>query len=544
MVNQSNLVSLLLEKPAQPEPSFRPSHFEADTEEPFGQVFQSKVDSSEERLTPGAERAQQKRDNPAPAFEEDNPVASASHNPHNKPSPVQAPSQEGPHPAHHNNSHASAGNPASQSPVQPLTTPPEHLNDEVSGRNPKANASAVATLAGLIGSHGLGEEGLSPAAIDTLKETLAGLNIDSETIGQLVDALQNGDAPGLQGILNALRGLLQATPLTGQAAGAGHAVTPLGQAEQSALNILIQAGLSPEDAQQVIQQVRAGNTPSSLTEASNSLSKTAADALAPKAVAENSNGSGNLQNSSGDAQGSAKNNSEAPRSFSGLSGDRLESLASLVSPDKAGQAPTNPLIAKGAVASLLNVTQAGGIQASGALAEAAPGQAPAALAEAAAKGADFVKPAITETYNGRASMEKPITAQIIEKFNLRGFGNQREIFIKLDPPSLGTVRMNVSSSGDSIRATIVAENNVVKSVIESNLTQLKDSMTHQGVKIDSFNVLVGGDASPSAQGHKAGLEFLDQLGREGIQGQESAEEIVTLHRPLFLHENQSISLFA
>ncbi len=104
--------------------------------------------------------------------------------------------------------------------------------------------------------------------------------------------------------------------------------------------------------------------------------------------------------------------------------------------------------------------------------------------------------------------------------------------------------MNVSTSGESIRATIVAENNIVKAVIENNLAQLKDSITHQGVKIDSFNVLVGGNAGQSAAGHKAGLEFLDQLGREGIIGQEPMEEIVTLHRPVFVYENQSISLFA
>ena len=105
-------------------------------------------------------------------------------------------------------------------------------------------------------------------------------------------------------------------------------------------------------------------------------------------------------------------------------------------------------------------------------------------------------------------MDKPITAHIIENFILRGFGNQREVHIKLDPPSLGTVRMNVSTSGESVRATIVAESHVVKSVIEYNLSQLKDSITHQGIKIDSFNVLVGGNASHSAEGHKSALDYL------------------------------------
>jgi flagellar hook-length control protein FliK len=285
--------------------------------------------------------------------------------------------------------------------------------------------------------------------------------------------------------------------------------------------------------------VRAGTTAQSTTDQSTQLSKSAIDAITSKLNSENSNGSGNLQN--GDSNGSSKNSSDGPRNFAGLATDRLETPASLVAPDKAGNAQTNPLIAKLSASPLLNLN-ASGQPAQGVLAEGA--QAPAAVADAAAKGADFVKPAVTETYNGRASMEKPITAQIIEKITLRGFGNQREVHIKLDPPSLGTVRMNVSTNGDSVRATIVAENNVVKSIIENNLSQLKDSITHQGVKIDNFSVLVGGNASHSAEGHKTALDYLGQLGREESMAHEQAEEIVSFHRPVFFNENQSFSIFA
>ncbi|MCH7649697.1 MAG: flagellar hook-length control protein FliK [Nitrospinae bacterium] len=141
-------------------------------------------------------------------------------------------------------------------------------------------------------------------------------------------------------------------------------------------------------------------------------------------------------------------------------------------------------------------------------------------------------------------MDKPITAQSIEKCTLRGFGNQREVHIKLDPPSLGTVRMNVSISGETVRATLIVENNIVKLMIENNLSQLKDAITHQGVKIDSFNVLVGGNASQSAHGHKDALDYLAQLGQEGPLAHESAEASIVLHRPVFMDENQSISIFA
>jgi flagellar hook-length control protein FliK len=444
---------------------------------------------------------------------------------------------------HNDQTRSQTGEPANRTQVNPFALPLEqlerqlNLTDKASGL--VENANPVDALAGLFDTHSLNAEG-SPA-IDTLKELLAGLNIDTEVINQLVSALNNGDAAGAQNILNALRGLLQTS---GQEAlsPAAEFLTDVATNRSNPTELqalLVRAGLTQEEAQQVIQQVRTGNIAQPVSDHSTQPAKTAIDAIASKLNPENSSGSGNPQN--GDSSGSTRNSSEGPRNFTGLAGEKLETLASLVAPDKAGNAQTNPLIAKPSASPLLN-SSASGQTVPGVLAEGT--QAPAVVADAAAKGAEFVKPAVTETYNGRASMDKPITAQIIEKFTLRGFGNQREVHIKLDPPSLGTIRMNVSTSGETVRATIVAENNVVKSVIENNLSQLKDSITHQGIKIDSFNVLVGGNASHSAEGHQSALDYLGQLGRDGLMAHEQAEETVTLHRPVYLNENQSFSIFA
>ena len=56
--------------------------------------------------------------------------------------------------------------------------------------------------------------------------------------------------------------------------------------------------------------------------------------------------------------------------------------------------------------------------------------------------------------------------------------------------------MNITTSGDGVRTLIVAENQAVKQVIENNLSQLRDSMAGQGLKLDGFSVLVGGDSNP------------------------------------------------
>ena len=556
MINETNILSSILDIPVQSEPSFQVSHLERGANERFDHVLRNRVDSPKNETPPASTQSFEARERTSTEYSRDQaPVARdeptpppQAENQHSDSRPVTPDSERrGPAPLHDDETHSHSDEPAPKAPVNPFALPLERLARDLNpseiapGLIDNANQAAIGVLAGLFDTQGLNAEG-SPA-IDTLKELLAGLNIDSETIDQLIEALNNGDAAGVRGILHALRGLLQASNQVAQAPVADIvaevATNRLNPPEQRALDVLMRAGLTQEEAQKVIQQIRAGNTPQLATENSTQPAKTAIDAIASKLNSENSNGSGNLQN--GDSSGSAKNSSNGPRNFTGLAAERLATLASLIAPDKAGNVQTNPLIAKLSASPLLNLN-ASGQPVQGILAEGA--QTPAAVADAAAKAVEFVKPAVTETYNGRASMDKPITAQIIEKFAMRGFGNQREVYIKLDPPSLGIIRMKVSTSGETVRATIVVENHVVRSIIENNLSQLKDSITHQGVKIDSFNVWVGGNASHSAEEHQSALDYLGQLGREGSMAHEQAEETVTLHRPVFLDENQSFSIFA
>lgn len=568
MVNETNILNLIAKSPDQPEPSFQVSHLEQSDHQRFDRVLEAKVESHQDESPATASQSNEARENPAPresrnpAPVSQNETAATARTDHQHPdTPPATPASEGrgPAPLHnqtHGNPDAPSSNfnaPAPQAPVNPFALPldtlMENLNpaDDAPGLVDHPNQSATDILAGLFEAHGLSEEGSH--AIDTLRELLAGLNIDSATIDLLVSALQNGDAAGVHGILHALRGLLTASNQAAQAPLANHvldvAAGRLNQPEQRVIDLLVRAGLTRQEAQQVIQQMRAAGTPQPLNENTAQPAKTAAEGIAAKPQTANQPGSGNLQNSSGDSKGSTGHSAEAHRSVSGLAGERLATLASLVAPDKSsntGNAQTNPLINKAATSPLQNLNASG--QPVQSILGEGPGQSPAAMTDAAARAVDLVKPAVTETYNGRASMDKPITAQIIEKFTLRGFGNQREVHIKLDPPSLGTVRMNVSISGETVRATLVVENNIVKLMIESNLSQLKDAITHQGVKIDSFNVLVGGNASQSAHGHKDALDYLAQLGQEGPLAHESAEASIVLHRPVFMDENQSISIFA
>jgi flagellar hook-length control protein FliK len=110
------------------------------------------------------------------------------------------------------------------------------------------------------------------------------------------------------------------------------------------------------------------------------------------------------------------------------------------------------------------------------------------------KSESTIKAVIQENAIYKAPIEKRVIDQIINRLSVRSNGSQSEVKIRLDPPSLGSVRMSITSSADGVRTLIVAENQAVKQLIESNLSQLRDSMLAQGLTLDGFSVLVGGDS--------------------------------------------------
>ena len=91
--------------------------------------------------------------------------------------------------------------------------------------------------------------------------------------------------------------------------------------------------------------------------------------------------------------------------------------------------------------------------------------------------------------------ERTVIDQIVSKVSFKGTGGQEEIKVHLEPPSLGSLQLKVSVEGKAVNATIVADNNITKEIIQSNLRQLKDSMADQGLKLDDISVLVGEGAS-------------------------------------------------
>ena len=171
-------------------------------------------------------------------------------------------------------------------------------------------------------------------------------------------------------------------------------------------------------------------------------------------------------------------------------------------------------------------------------------QSPTVAANTAVKAAESSKPILPENLLARGATEAKIINQIANKMTVRTIGAQNEVHIKLDPPSLGTVRMKIITSGDTVRAVIVAENQAVKQVIENNFNQLRDAMGEQGLKLGSFTVTVGGE---SGHQHPSG-ESLDEENNtslfEKTASNDTDENPETGMATLFFGDNQSISVIA
>ena len=154
------------------------------------------------------------------------------------------------------------------------------------------------------------------------------------------------------------------------------------------------------------------------------------------------------------------------------------------------------------------------------------------------------KAALPENPIYKAPIETRVIDQIINRMSVRSNGSQSEVKIKLDPPSLGKVRMNIIMSGDGVRTVIVAENQAVKQVIENNFNQLRDAMGEQGLKLGSFTVTVGGE---SGHQHPSG-ESLDEENNtslfEKTASNDTDDNPETGMVSLFFGDNQSISVIA
>jgi len=134
-------------------------------------------------------------------------------------------------------------------------------------------------------------------------------------------------------------------------------------------------------------------------------------------------------------------------------------------------------------------------------------------------------PSFQSLLNAKSSMtleraaKFDIISQIMEKAGSMLKDGQNILKIQLKPEHLGELFMKVSTEDGRVVAKVVTQSLMAKEALETNLYQLKESLSLQGIKIDKFNVFVG-DKWQEHGGQNANLNYNYQPGSNG-NGRES-----------------------
>ena len=85
-----------------------------------------------------------------------------------------------------------------------------------------------------------------------------------------------------------------------------------------------------------------------------------------------------------------------------------------------------------------------------------------------------------------------IINQLIDSIRVNVTADTSTMEIQLTPESLGKLNLTVMTKDGNITASITAQNDTVKAIIESQLIQLKEALNNQGLKVADVEVTVAG----------------------------------------------------
>lgn len=118
----------------------------------------------------------------------------------------------------------------------------------------------------------------------------------------------------------------------------------------------------------------------------------------------------------------------------------------------------------------------------------------------------------TQTNQARETYNVP--QQIVEQAKLLQRGTDSQMIIKLNPEHLGQLSLKVSVNGNGgVTATFHTDNVQVRAILETTMTQLKQQLDEQGIKVDNVEVHTGlpDGQLPQDQGQQG---FYQQQGQQ------------------------------
>ncbi len=145
----------------------------------------------------------------------------------------------------------------------------------------------------------------------------------------------------------------------------------------------------------------------------------------------------------------------------------------------------------------------------------------------------------------RAELNERIMEQVIEKATLSVNGERREVSLRLEPDSLGVVRVHLRLEEGTLSARLMAQSHAVKEALEQGFPRLKEALADQGLTLADLRVDVGdgrGSSMLSSQEGNGGAKpESDEVGPAGDLKESPAAK--GAYSPLGL-ETGRISIFA
>jgi flagellar hook-length control protein FliK len=84
-----------------------------------------------------------------------------------------------------------------------------------------------------------------------------------------------------------------------------------------------------------------------------------------------------------------------------------------------------------------------------------------------------------------------VAGQIVEQARMINRVNNSEMIVKLKPEHLGELTLKVTVENGAVSASFHSNNSEVRTIIEASLTQLKQELSTQGLKVENVGVYAG-----------------------------------------------------
>ncbi len=157
-------------------------------------------------------------------------------------------------------------------------------------------------------------------------------------------------------------------------------------------------------------------------------------------------------------------------------------------------------------------------------------------------GSEKLPPSQTEsTANLRP---QDLIEQIVNSRELLEKGEGR-VKLKLNPPSLGTLDMDVRVRSNRVEVTVMADNKDVRQILQTHLDDLKNALQDRGLQMDRFNIQwQNGSQGRNFREYAGGSAFWGNDGGSNAGGRETAtDEYPALNRIRAEESSGIISVF-